>query len=224
MMQDNPNCPPENGPDVDFGAGTILVSLPGQRRALIAGQKNGMVYALDPDARGRLLWSTRAGRGGIQGGIHFGMAAENTRIYAPISDMANDRGGSTATAPPRPGMSAVDAATGKILWSQAASDRCAGRQFCDPGISAAVTAIPGAVFAGHMDGWFRAYAASDGKVLFEYDSTQEIRTVSGAMARGGSFGGAGAAVRAGYVVVNSGYGLYFHMPGNVLLAFAPRAD
>jgi hypothetical protein len=30
-------------------------------------------------------------------------------------------------------------------------------------------------------------------------------------------------VRAGYVVVNSGYGLYFHMPGNVLLAFEAAA-
>ena len=43
--------------------------------------------------------------------------------------------------------------------------------------------------------------------------------VSGARANGGSFGGAGAAIRNGYVVVNSGYGMYFHMPGNVLLAF-----
>jgi len=74
-----------------------------------------------------------------------------------------------------------------------------------------------------MDGVLRAYDSSTGKVIWSYDSAHEVKTVSGAMAHGGSFGGAGAAIRDGYLVVNSGYGLYFHMPGNALLVFAvPR--
>jgi polyvinyl alcohol dehydrogenase (cytochrome) len=80
------------------------------------------------------------------------------------------------------------------------------------------------VFAGHMDGMFRAYDGADGQVLFEFDSRQPVKTISGNTARGGSFGGPGAAVRNGHVVVNSGYGLYFHMPGNVLLTFAPKRN
>jgi polyvinyl alcohol dehydrogenase (cytochrome) len=222
MMTDNPNCPLENGPDVDFASGTILVQLGARKNALIAGQKNGVVYALDPMRQGELLWQQRVGRGGIQGGVHFGMAAEDTRIYAPISDMANGRDGRPTTEPPRPGLYALDASTGRLLWSAPAPNRCGSTEFCDPGISAAVTAIPGVVFAGHMDGMFRAYDGGSGKVIFEFDSKKPVKTVSGSTARGGSFGGPGAAVRAGHVVVNSGYGLYFHMPGNVLLAFAPN--
>ncbi|HEU5442802.1 MAG TPA: hypothetical protein VFU61_03190, partial [Steroidobacteraceae bacterium] len=105
------------------------------------------------------------------------------------------------------------------LWSHPAPDTCGSRPFCDPGITAAVTAIPGVVFAGHLDGVLRAYDASTGGVLWQFDALRKLKTVSGAIAQGGSFGGPGAVVRAGYVVVNSGYGLYFHMPGNVLLAF-----
>jgi polyvinyl alcohol dehydrogenase (cytochrome) len=222
MMKDNPNCPPENGPDVDFGAGVMLTTLPSGKDILIAGQKNGVVYAFDPDRQGDKLWQTRVGRGGIQGGIHFGMAMEGTRVYAPVSDMTDGRDGRPVDGPPRPGLYALDAASGKPLWATPANDVCRSRPFCDPGISAAISAAPGLVFAGHMDGRFRAYDGDTGAVLFEFDTTQELTTVSGAKARGGSFGGAGPAIRDGYVVVNSGYGLYFHMPGNVLLAFGPK--
>jgi polyvinyl alcohol dehydrogenase (cytochrome) len=219
LAVDHPNCPAENGPDVDFGAGTVLVPLPSGHDILIAAQKNGWLFGLDPDHGGRLLWKTRVGRGGIQGGIHFGVAVEGTRIYAGISDMKDEHTGRTSKDPPRPGITAVDAATGRVLWTTPATDACAGRPFCDSGISAAVTAIPGVVFAGHMDGRFRAYDGATGAVLKEFDTTQEVRTTSGATAHGGSFGGPGAAARDGYVIVNSGYGIYFHMPGNVLLAY-----
>jgi polyvinyl alcohol dehydrogenase (cytochrome) len=51
-----------------------------------------------------------------------------------------------------------------------------------------------------------------------------VPTTDGRTARGGSFGGgAGPVVRDGMLFAASGYGIYFHMPGNVLLAFAPRA-
>ncbi len=219
MMANNPNCPAENGPDVDVAAGTILTALPSGKPVLIAGQKNGFVYALDPDQAGKLLWKTRVGRGGIQGGIHFGLAMEGTRIYAPVVDMRDGHDGRVYDSPPRPGLYALDAASGRLLWSAPARDVCNARPFCDPGISAAVTAIPGVVFAGHMDGRLRAYDGTNGHVLWEFDSTQAVPTVSGAPAQGGSFGGAGVAIREGYVAVNSGYGLYFHMPGGVLLVF-----
>jgi polyvinyl alcohol dehydrogenase (cytochrome) len=222
MMKDNPNCPKENGPDVDFGAGTILITLPDGRDLLLAGQKNGFVFALDPDHAGALVWSARPGRGGTQGGVHFGMAAGEGRVYVPVSDMRDAHDGRPVVGPTQAGLHALDPATGKILWSTLADDRCGDRKFCDAGISAAATAIPGVVFAGHMDGRFRAYDSTHGKVLFEFNADRAIATVSGARAHGGSFGGGGPAVRDGYVVVNSGYGLYFHMPGNVLLVFSAR--
>ncbi len=223
MMQNNPNCPPENGPDVDVASGTILHRLPDGRQILLVGQKNGVVYGLDPDAGGKMVWKKKVGRGGIQGGVHFGMTLAGDRLFVPISDMANGHDGRTYTSPPQPGLYALDPENGNLVWSAPAPDTCQGRPFCDPGISAPLTSIPGVVFAGHMDGVLRAYDADTGKVIWTYDANQSVPTVSGASAHGGSFGGAGVAIRDGYVVVNSGYGLYFHMPGNVMLVFAaPR--
>ena len=163
MMQNNPNCPGENGPDVDVAAGTILSKLPNGKEVLLAGQKNGVVYAVDPDANGQLLWSTRLGRGGIQGGVHFGMALEGQRLFVPISDLKDGHDGRHYDMEGRPGLYAVDASNGKIIWAAPAPDTCNGRQFCDPGISAAVTAFPGVVLAGHMDGVLRAYDSATGR-------------------------------------------------------------
>ena len=220
MMQANPNCPAENGPDVDVAASVIPYTDPAGAAVLLVGQKNGWVYGLDPEAAGKILWKQRIGRGGIQGGVHFGMAREGATLFVPIADLADGHDGRKYDSAPKPGLYALDAKSGKTLWSMPAPADCNGRKFCDIGISAPLTAIPGVVFAGHMDGMLRAYDAASGKVVWEYDSNASVTTVSGATAHGGSFGGAGAAVRDGYLVINSGYGLYFHMPGNVLLVFA----
>lgn len=218
MMGDNPNCPTERGPDLDYAASPILAGLPGGGQVLLGGQKSGVVHGFDPDT-GAVRWSTRIGRGGVQGGVHFGMAAEGARLYVPIYDMANARDGSKPTEPPRPGLYAVDGATGKLLWSHPAADVCNGREFCDPGITAAVTAMPGIVFAGHSDGWVRAYDGATGKIVWKYDTTQPAKAVNGIDAKGGSMSGPGAAIGDGHVVITSGYGLYFKMPGNALLVF-----
>ena len=224
MLPDNPNCPPENGPDVDFGASTILLRGARQGDLLLAGQKSGNVYGVDPEQRGKIVWRNKVGRGGIQGGVHFGMATDGERLFVPISDMQDEHDGRKHESPSRAGIYALDPRTGKELWASPANDACAGRQFCDPGISATITSMPGAVLAGHMDGRLRAYDAATGKVVWEVDTTQEWKTVSGEVAHGGSFGGgAGPMIVHGKVFAASGYGLYFHMPGNVLLVFAPRA-
>lgn len=219
MGKPGPNCPAVNGPDADFGASAILAALPGGREVLLAGGKSGVVAGLDP-SRGTVLWRRRLGRGGVQGGVEFGMAAAAGRVFVPIDDMKDGHDGRKYSEPPHPGLYAVDAATGRLLWSDPAPNTCGARPFCDPGIAAAVTAIPGVVFAGHLDGELNAYDAHTGRVLWQFDALRRFRTVSGAMAQGGSFDGPGPVVRAGYLVVDSGYGLYFHMPGNVLLAFS----
>lgn len=222
---DDANCPEEDGPDFDFAASTILVALEDGTDILVAGQKSGAVMGLDPDT-GKTLWKTQVGRGGVQGGVHFGMAANGERLFVPISDMfyPEDITKYQFKTPAKPGMFAVDARSGKILWSNITEDVCRGLEYCNPGISQAVTAIPGAVIAGHMDGRLRIYSADDGAVLWELNTLREFTTVSGETARGGSFGGGGPLVHDGMIYVNSGYGLYFHMPGNVLLALGPKAD
>jgi polyvinyl alcohol dehydrogenase (cytochrome) len=224
MMEDNPNCPKENGPDFDHSSSILLIDLSGGKQILVAGHKNGNVYGLDPDAKGKLLWTTKVGRGSIQGGIHFGMAAQGTTVYAPVNDMNNTRNGQTLDpSKARPGMHAIDVTTGKKKWGAVQKNICGeNRPFCDPGISAAVTAIPGAVIAGHMDGHIRAYARDSGKLLWDFNSAREFKAINGMKARGGGMSGPGAAVGDGYVGINSGYGLYFHEAGNVFLMFGPK--
>lgn len=218
-MVGNEACPKEHGPDFDLSASPLLVPLAGGRDILVAGQKSGMVYGIDPQT-GKIVWSRRLGHGGTQGGVHFGMAADGGTVYVPVVDMADTRDGRKYdTSQNGAGIHAIDAASGKVLWRQHAADRCGGRDYCDPGVSAAATAIPGAVLDGHLDGWFRAYAKDDGKLLWSYDTTREIATVTGAKGRGGSMSGPGAAVYQGHLVFNSGYGMYYHMPGNLLLVF-----
>jgi polyvinyl alcohol dehydrogenase (cytochrome) len=223
MMANNPNCPVENGPDVDFGAATIVARDRNGRDLLLAGQKSGDVYALDPAQRGQPVWQQKVGRGGIQGGVHFGMALDGQTLFVPISDMSSPEAETHLHAvPSKAGLYAVDIANGKLLWATPANNVCNGRKFCEPGISAAITAIPGAVLAGHMDGRLRAYDSATGRVIWEFDSTQSFKTVSGSTATGGSFGGgAGPIAQDGMLFAASGYGVYFHMPGNVLLAFGP---
>ncbi len=226
MMEDNPNCPPERGPDFDLGASMILATLPHGKDVLAVGHKDGTVYVLDPDRQGEVMWSLRVGRGSIQGGIHFGMAAEDALLYAPINDMNDTRNGDFLDPDlARPGVHAIDLAERTVVWNRVQENRCGEeREFCDPGVSAAITAAPGVVFAGHLDGVVRAYEQSSGDVIWSYDTTVAHTGVNGLTGRGGSMSGAGPAVAAGYVAVNSGYGLYFHEPGNVLLVFAPAAS
>lgn len=221
-MMGNENCPKEHGPDLDVAASPLLMPLGGGKDIIVAGQKSGIAFGIDPDS-GKILWQRRLGHGGTQGGVHFGMAAEGLRVFVPINDMADTKDGRKYDARIRgAGIHAVDARSGRMLWSQKAPDRCNGKQFCDPGVSSAVTAMPGVVFAGHLDGQFRAYDAATGKVLWSVDTTLPVKTITGVEAHGGGMSGPGAAIGQGYVVVNSGYGLYYHMPGNVLLVFAAR--
>ena len=215
------NCPPEDGPDYDFGAATILARTSEGKDVVLAGQKSGEVYALDPDNGGKLLWRQKLGRGGIQGGVHFGMAVDGDTLYVPMSDFY---GGPRWPGEARPGMFAVDIPSGKTLWyTQTPDDVCNDREYCDPGLSAAASAIEGAVVGGSMDGHLRAYDRATGKVIWDLDTAVSFDTLDGKKASGGSLGGAAGPVFNGNMMfVNSGYGIYFHMPGNVLLAYGPK--
>ncbi len=215
FIEDQANCPAEGGPDVDFAAPPVHVNVQG-REILIAAQKSGDVYGIDPDTT-EIVWHRKVGRGGIQGGINFGLAAEGSTVFVPVSDFDDDV---LPVADARPGLFALNAFTGEFVWSHRAADRCGDRKDCDPGISAPVTAIPGVVFAGHTDAWIRAYASDTGAELWSYDSYQEVTTVSGERARGGTIsGGGGPIIDDGKLYVVSGYGIYFHMPGNLLMVF-----
>ncbi len=213
------NCPKENGPDYDMSS-TMLVTTSSDTQLVMGGQKSGHVHAVDPDS-GQLIWKKKVGRGGVFGGVHFGMAVSEGKIFVPVSDKPDGREYDT---PGTPGLYALDAETGDVIWySPSPTDVCADRDFCAPGVSQAITVISNKVFAGGLDGVMRIHDPDSGDVLFEIDTTETFTTISGGKASGGAFsGGAGPMARNGMVVLSSGYAMYGHMPGNLLLALKPQ--
>ena len=214
---DSLNCPGKAGPDFDFGSAPIMAQGADGRDYVLAGQKSGLLYALDP-ATGKLWWQKRVGRGGVFGGIHFGIAAAGGKVFVPVTDLAD---GGTYSMPARPGVYALDVASGKTVWSApAAEGACGAKPFCHPGYGAAISVTPGYVLAGSMDGHLRAFDVATGKVLWDADTNLPFTAVNGLKANGGSMaGGAAPLAYRGMLIVNSGYGGLGKMPGNVLLVY-----
>jgi polyvinyl alcohol dehydrogenase (cytochrome) len=216
------------GPDFDFGSSAILVHYV-NRDLLLAGQKSGVVYALDPARKGEVLWQIRVGKGSTNGGVQWGMAADGQNVYAAVSDLARARVQGSDPADLRTsnldpnvggGLFAIRIIDGIKMWNAEPEHTCpAERAGCSPAQPAAVTVTPGVVFSGSVDGHMRAYSAEDGTILWDFDTAREYSTVNGVKGHGGSIDGPGAVVVGGMVYVNSGYSRQNGTPGNVLLAF-----
>ena len=220
------DCP---GPDFDYGSSVILEKLDNGRDVLLAGQKSGVVYALDPDRKGEILWQVRVGKGGTNGGVQWGMASDGNQVYAATSDVTRIQ---TPQDPldPRPqfvdpkiggGLTALRIANGEKVWfSPPIVCSPNAKPGCSPAQSQAVTAIPGVVFSGSLDGHLRAYSAEEGKIIWDFDTVRDYQTVNGVRATGGSLNGPGAVIVGGMLFVNSGYARLGSIPGNVLLTFS----
>ncbi|MCP6759722.1 MAG: PQQ-binding-like beta-propeller repeat protein [Fischerella sp. CENA71] len=203
---DPTNCPDPKGEDYDFGQAPMLFTVKnaGKQRDLVgAGQKSGIFWALDPDA-GKVVWSQIVGPGGPLGGIMWGSATDDQQIYVANSNSISQKhtlqpSGETITGG---SWSALDAATGKIIWQIAdPGDKDALPPTILPGGSAQapMTVANGVVYAGSMaagQGVNNMYAldAKTGNILWRFNS-------------GGSVV-AGAAVVDGSVYWGSGYKRY----------------
>jgi polyvinyl alcohol dehydrogenase (cytochrome) len=210
------NCPQPHGNDYDFGAPPLLKSV-GGKDVLLLAQKSGVIFAIDPARRGKLLWQSRIGRGGPLGGVEWGGSADGHYAYFPLSDYDFDHplGGG--------GLFALDLRTGKQLWEvDPPKPACEGKFGCSSAQMAPPTSIPGVVFAGSLDGHLRAYDSHDGSVLWDFDTAQTFQTTDGVPGHGGSMNGGGPAIVSGMVYVNTGY--TNAMDGNVLLAFSPDSN
>ena len=115
------------------------------------------------------------------------------------------------------GLTALRVGDGSKAWGFV-PEPC-GTPGCSPAQSGAVTAIPGVVFSGSIDGHIRGFSAEDGKIIWDFDTVREYQTVNGVAAKGGALDGPGAVVVKGMLFVNSGYSRFGGLPGNVLLAF-----
>ncbi|HJT88139.1 MAG TPA: PQQ-binding-like beta-propeller repeat protein, partial [Bryobacteraceae bacterium] len=197
-------CPQHQGPDSDIGNSPILRTLPDGRRVVIAGTKEGDVFALDPDNKGRLIWRVNANPNGGRGGIVWGGAADFENVYYGLASG---------------GVVALRMADGQRLWYQ---------RLGAPGTrlnnSAAATMIPGVIFVGGTDGVLHALSVTDGSPLWEFATARDFDTVNHvAGANGGAITSVGPVFAGGMMFIGSGVGGVNAIdPGNVLLAFGPE--
>lgn len=142
-------------------------------------------------------------------------AADEQNVCVAISDVV-------PIGKRNPGLAALRIATGEKLWHvPTPKPVCSwGTEKCEAAQSAAVTVIPGVVFSGAIDGHLRAYSTKDGRIIWDFDTVKSYDTVNGLKGNGGSLDVGGPTIAGGMLYVNSGYGVFFGHPGNVLLAFA----
>ena len=215
--------------DVDFGASLILGKLKDGRELLFAGQKAGTLWALDP-ATGKVVWRRDIGTGAPNGGIHWGIAFHDDTLFVPIAVVGHDLPGQSVDPGLKPGLYAVDANSGKLKWNFASSPDCAnGRDKRSPncqrhyGFSAAPTVIDGTVVAGSLDGYLHVFDEKTGKLLWTYDTANTYEGINGVKGHGGSIDTASIIGVNGLLLVNSGYGMFGQAPGDMMLAFRPKA-
>jgi polyvinyl alcohol dehydrogenase (cytochrome) len=197
----------------------VLRTLSSGREMLLVGQRSGWVYSLDPERAGEVLWRLQAAgkeTSGAPGAIARGAAADHRSLYVAISGLDAEPANASGS------LTAIDIKSGSRRWQTTSPTPACS--WGDPPSCAhaqvqAVTVIPGAAFSGSMDGHLRAYSTIDGKILWDYDTAKDFRTVNSVRAAGGSLQRGGATIVNGVVYVNSGAESH-GQPGNVLLAFS----
>lgn len=235
---DGANCPAESGPDFDFGGAITLTQDANGNDVIIAGQKSGHVYALDPDRSGAVIWEQRLSMGTSNGGIHWGVAASDDTVWVTIADPPRQREGYV----PKPGIHALRLADGESIWSHPVGRGCTfdplnaprvglvAMQDAEPanqwphcsfyyGHSAAPLHANGVIYAGALDGKLRMLNARTGESLRIIDTKHEYSADNGIAGHGGAIDLSGVVVDGSRLFVYSGYGMFGQMPGNVLLAY-----
>ena len=209
QCKDDSTCSPTQSPDFDLSAPPALVRA-GDHDVLVLPQQTGVLWALDPEKSGEIVWQYRIGPGSGQG-HQWGVAIEDDHVYVGVADLL----------PPTPGgIRAVNLADGKPVWDRPASTKLCGIEpGCSAGQGGPTTAIPGAVLSGAMDGGLRAYSTESGVPLWTFDTNKDFDTVNGIKAHGGSMDSAGPIVVDGMLYVSSGSVGVTGRQGNVLLAF-----
>ena len=213
-------CDQPAGPDWDFGQGPALYNTKAngiKMELLGAGQKSGIYWALNPD-NGSIVWSTQVSPGGVLGGLQWGSATDGVRIYTAASNSyfiphvmgPGPKAGQQITG----GFwSALNAATGEVLWENA------GTTLAFPGLlgipppgaiamnQGPVTVANGVMYAGALDqeGTMYAFNAATGNILWSFASGGSVNS--------------GAAVVNGVVYWGSGYTSLGGTPGTHLYAF-----
>ncbi len=182
-------CPRPEGIDSDFAQAPMLITTKYQGQELdllVAGQKNGMFWAVRAD-NGDLLWKYQVGPGGKLGGHQWGSATDGKRIYfqttnlehKPVTMIAGRYKGQTI----KGGFwGALNVLTGKVIWQT--PDPATAYPLKGEGINhimyglnlgrghfaapmGALTYYNEMVFAGSLSGLMVAMDASTGTILWK---------------------------------------------------------
>lgn len=226
------NCPTKEETvfrDVDFGASTIIAKAPNGKELVLAGQKSGTVWAMNPDT-GKVEWRRDIGTGGPNGGVHWGIAADDTHVYAPISYIGRSIPGQDVSPDLKPGLYAVNLNDGSMDWQFHVTPDCtdARKKFvprCNGlfGLSGAPTVIGDHIITGGLDGRVYMLEKKTGKLVWTFDTAREFTTLNGVAGNGGSVDNASIIAANGLVLLNSGYGLFGQGAGNVMIALKPKS-
>jgi len=207
---------PKGQGDRDIVAPAILVERQDGKEVLLVGTKDGTLYALDPDAKGKIIWQTRVGRGGEVGGIEWGFASDQQNAYVPVLDMDADMQGTGS-------LTAVDLMTGKFVWRvENVEAECEGKPvpLCGNAFGLPTTVSNDIVFSGTSDGVLRAYNKNTGEPVWSYNTAHDYKTVNDIKGYGGGLSYGGPVIVNDKLFVFSGNDYaQFTMPGNVLLMF-----
>ena len=206
-----------------FNSAPVLRTLSSGNEILLASQISGVVYGLDPDHGGDILWQARLGApapasegatvgpapaaGAERGGIPWASTAAHRSLFVALSGLLAQPSNATGS------LWALDPKTGIARWhTSAPTPPCSWSEgSCSHAQSQAVTVMPGGVFSGSMDGHLRAYSTIDGKILWDFDTAKSFQTQNGIHASGGPLDCGGPTIVNGSVYINS---------GNTLLAFS----
>lgn len=224
------NCPSLGAPDHDFASSIILTRDKQNRKILLAGQKSGVITALDPEKNGEIIWQKKVGNGSPLGGIQYGMTTDSKFVYAAISFISVQRSTSSTKGAQQGhdgwywldsrggGLHALDITTGDLKWSTP-HPGCNQIPGCSQAQSAALTSSDDYVLSGGLDGILRAYYSENGKIFWEIDTKVNLKSNNGMSVKGGSIDGPGPVLVNNMLLVTSGYLFQGGIPGNALLAF-----
>ena len=111
--------PRQQGEAAEFDSSPILRTLASGKQVILAGPRSGVVYGLDPERGGEILWRSQAAEGeAATGGVEWGPAADHHSLYVALSGHAGapeDRSGS---------LIALDLKTGAKRWQTHSADTC----------------------------------------------------------------------------------------------------
>ncbi len=113
---------PEGGTaGAGFWSSPVLRTLATGNQILLAGQKSGVVYSLDPDHGGDILWQTKIGSAGPPVAVASGPSLSGSAAAAPGTTASS--AGVAGMVGPSAASTGVAGAAGGIAWGLAADHR-----------------------------------------------------------------------------------------------------